>query len=43
MSGLHVGGNANNGANDGLAYVNVNNAPSNANANIGSRLNWNKT
>jgi hypothetical protein len=38
-----VGGNANNGDNDGLAYVNVNNAPSNANANIGSRLNWNKT
>lgn len=38
--GLHVGGNANNGANDGLAYVNANNGPANANTNIGSRLNW---
>ncbi len=36
--GLQVGGNANNGANDGLAYLNVNNGPANANANIGSRL-----
>jgi len=40
VGGLQVGGNANNGSNDGLAYLNANNAPSNANANIGSRLNW---
>ena len=33
------GGNANNGANAGFAYSNSNNAPSNTNANIGSRLN----
>ena len=33
-----VSGNANNGANAGLAYSNTNNAASNANANIGSRL-----
>lgn len=32
------GGNANNGANAGLVYANSNNAPSNANANIGSHL-----
>lgn len=32
------GGNANNGANAGLAYANSNNVPSNANANIGSHL-----
>ena len=31
------GGNANNGANCGLAYANSNNAWSNSNANIGSR------
>lgn len=31
------GGNANNGANSGLVYVNSNNAFSNANTNIGSR------
>lgn len=36
--GLLVGGNANNGANDGLAFLNANNAPGNRNANIGSRL-----
>ena len=36
--GLLVGGNANNGANCGFAYLNSNNAPSNTNANIGSRL-----
>lgn len=29
--------NANNGANSGFAYANSNNAPSNTNANIGSR------
>lgn len=40
VRGLQVGGNANNGSNDGLACFNANNAPSNANANIGSRLNW---
>lgn len=40
MCGLQVGGNANNGSNDGLGYLNANNAPSNANANIGSRLLW---
>ena len=34
---LFVGGNANNGTNDGLAYVNSDNTPSNTNANIGSR------
>nr|DAF17768.1 MAG TPA: hypothetical protein [Bacteriophage sp.]DAH86618.1 MAG TPA: hypothetical protein [Bacteriophage sp.]DAJ93714.1 MAG TPA: hypothetical protein [Bacteriophage sp.] len=32
------GGNANNGSNSGLAYVNSNNAFSNANANYGARL-----
>ena len=31
------GGNANNGANDGLANANSNNTPANANTNIGSR------
>ena len=31
------GGNANNGSNDGLGYVNVNNAVGNANVNIGVR------
>lgn len=40
MRGLQVGGNANNGAKDGLAYANANNGPGNRNANIGSRLNW---
>lgn len=40
VGGLQVGGNANNGSNDGLAYLNANNVPANANANIGSRLNW---
>ena len=35
--GVLFGGNANNGANAGLAYANSNNAPSNTNANIGSR------
>jgi hypothetical protein len=33
-----VGGNANNGSNCGPFYVNSSNAPSNRNANIGSRL-----
>lgn len=32
-----VGGNSNNGSNDGFAYVNSNNSASNANANYGSR------
>lgn len=32
-----LGGNANNGTNAGFVYVNSNNAPSNANTNIGSR------
>ena len=32
------GGNANNNSNDGLGYVNVNNAVGNANDNIGARL-----
>lgn len=36
--GLYAGGNLNNGANDGLAYLNVNNPASNRNANIGSHL-----
>ncbi|MBQ2189037.1 MAG: hypothetical protein II401_10850 [Bacteroidales bacterium] len=38
MRGFHFSGNANNGANAGFAYANVNNAPSNTNANIGSQL-----
>jgi len=33
-----VGGNADNRSNAGLANVNTNNAPSDANRNIGSRL-----
>lgn len=37
-SGVLFGGNANNGANCGFVYSNSNNAPSNTNANIGSRL-----
>ena len=37
-NGALLGGNANNGANAGLAYLNSNNSPANANANIGSRL-----
>lgn len=37
-NGAHLGGNANNGANAGLAYLNSNNSPANANADIGSRL-----
>lgn len=32
------GGNWDNGANAGLFYANANNAPSNANSNIGARL-----
>jgi hypothetical protein len=41
-SGLRAvfrGANANNGGNAGVSTVNVNNAPSNANANIGVPLN----
>ena len=34
------GGNANNGTNDGFAYANSNNAPSNANTNVGSRISY---
>ena len=34
----HVGGNFNNGANDGLWYWNLNNGSSNANWNIGARV-----
>lgn len=34
----HVGGNANNKANAGVFYLNANNASSNANRNIGTRL-----
>ena len=34
----HVGGNFNNGANDGLFYWNLNNGSSNSNINIGARL-----
>ena len=37
-AGLLWGSNSNNGANDGLAYANANNAPSNSNVNIGSHL-----
>ena len=40
--GLLFGGNANNGTNAGLSYANANNAPSNANANIGSRIYYNE-
>lgn len=36
--GVLFSGNANNGANAGLAYANSNNTPSNTNANIGSHL-----
>ena len=36
--GVLFGGNANNGANAGLAYANSNATPSNANANISSHL-----
>ena len=36
---LMLGGNANNGSNDGLACVNANNGVGNANQNYGSRLN----
>ena len=35
---LNVGGNANNGANCGVAYANSNNDFSNSNTNIGARL-----
>lgn len=42
-SGLLFGGNANNGTNAGLSYANANNAPSNANANNGSRIYYNTT
>lgn len=38
LYGVYFGGNANNGANCGFLYANTNNAPSNTNANIGSRL-----
>lgn len=38
MRGLYVGGNYNNGSNAGLFYLNGNNAPSNTNSNLGSRL-----
>lgn len=34
----HVGGNFNNGANDGVFYWNLNNTSGNTNINIGSRL-----
>ena len=37
LRGLYVGGNANNGTSCGLACANANNAPSNVNANLGSR------
>lgn len=40
--GCLLGGNANNGTNAGLAYVNSNNSVSNTNANIGSRICSNK-
>ena len=36
--GVLFSGNANNGANAGLAYANSNNTPSNSNTNIGSHL-----
>lgn len=35
---VYRGGNVNNAANGGAGYVNVNNALSNSNANIGARL-----
>jgi len=43
VSGLRVparGGNANNGGNAGLEYLNVNNGVTTANANYGSPLNF---
>lgn len=39
LRGLHALGNANNGANAGSCCLNANNAPSNANVNIGAALN----
>ena len=39
--GLLFGGNANNGTKSGLSYANANNAPSNVNANNGSRIYYN--
>ena len=36
--GSLLGGNANNGTNAGLAYVNSNNGVANSNTNIGSRI-----
>ena len=38
--GLRVGGDADGGANDGLAYLGANNAPARASTYIGSRLCW---
>ena len=38
LRGLYVGGNANNGVNDGLTNTYTNNAPTHATANVGSRL-----
>lgn len=38
VRGLYVGGNYNNASNAGLFYLNGNNAPSNTNSNLGSRL-----
>lgn len=40
VRGVLFGGNANNGANAGFVNSNSNNAPSNTNANIGSRLSF---
>ena len=37
LRGVRFGGNANNATNAGFVYSNTNNAPSNTNANIGSR------
>lgn len=40
VRGVLFGGNTNNGANAGFVNSNSNNAPSNTNANIGSRLSF---
>jgi hypothetical protein len=38
LRGVLLGGNANNGANAGLSYVNSNNTPSNTSTNVSSHL-----
>lgn len=40
LRAVYIGGNANNGSNAGFVCTNTNNAASNANTNIGSRLSY---